>query len=252
MKRLLAIATTMFLAPLAGAAPETAPGATPSKEADQPSNVVTHPATRKLEPAAYMGITSAIATPAMREAAKLPRGVGVAVEFVYPDSPASAAGLQRGDIIHKMGDQIVVNGQQLTVLTRLHQPGDTVRLSLVRAGQPLDVSIELVSKELPPVDEAIGVIIPADLAERVPLPRVGAGRVAGVMVHSDGEHTITITSHDSKRTIQIKDAEQNVLYEGPLNKPEDRELIPQPLREKVEKMERGAERVRELRGASPM
>lgn len=251
MNRLIALATTMLLAPIAAAETATAQDAPPAEEKDkQPAPSLTHSPGRPLEPAAYMGITSAIATPAARETAKLPRGVGVSVEFVYPDSPASAAGLQKGDILHRMDDQIVVNSQQLTVLTRLRKPGDAIRLAVVRNGQPLDLTVVLVSKDLPPVDEAIGMIVPADLMERAPLPRVGVGRIAGVMTHSDGEHTIIITSHDSRRTIQIKDADQKVIYEGPLNKPDDRDLIPEPLREKVEKMERGAERVRELRSAA--
>jgi serine protease Do len=61
------------------------------------------------------------------------RGVkGVIVEGVVPDSPAAAAGVRTGDVITAIGDADVEDGAKLLKLLAKKQPGDTVKLKLVR------------------------------------------------------------------------------------------------------------------------
>lgn len=206
---------------------------------------------QRLEPASYMGVSTSIAPRQLREQSKLPRGVGVVVDYIQADSPADKAGIKVGDVIHKLDDQFIINAHQFTTLIRMRQPGDMVKLAVVRGGEPLLAEVTLVSKDLPPLDESIGLIIPRELRDAPPMPRPGTGEFTGVMNFSDNENTVTITASDTRRTVVIKDLAGGVVYEGPLNTDSDRDRIPEKLRAKVDRVKQGADRVRELRQASP-
>ncbi len=200
-----------------------------------------------LEPASYMGISTSIASRSLREQSKVPRGVGVVVDFVETGSPADKAGIKIGDVIHKMDDQFIINAQQFTVLVRMRQPGDVVKVALVRGGEPALAEVTVISRDLPPMDEPVGLIIPPEVRNGTPMPRAGTGRFTGVMTHTDAEHTITITASDTNRRVRVVDRAGAVVYEGGLNTDEERLKIPDAIRAKVNRVEKGSERVRDLR-----
>jgi hypothetical protein len=122
-------------------APPPRPGPPPS---DQPP---------RTEKCAYLGLAAAPAPRPLRRQVDLPQGVGLVVEAIVPGSPAADAGLRVDDLLHKLNDQILVNPQQLAVLVRTFKPGDTLRLTVVRAGKPVELTAKLVEKELRPLDE---------------------------------------------------------------------------------------------------
>ena len=62
---------------------------------------------------------------------------GVIVTEVYQDTPASKAGLQRDDVILKLGDAAIDDGQALRNLTAFAAPGDVVNVKVVRGGEAL-------------------------------------------------------------------------------------------------------------------
>jgi serine protease Do len=66
----------------------------------------------------------------------LPVREGVIVRQVEPSSPAARAGLRRADIITHIDGQAVSTGGDLRRVLRAHQPGDAVRLTVVRASAP--------------------------------------------------------------------------------------------------------------------
>lgn len=103
-----------------------------------------------LERGAYLGISSVAVDEALGSQLGLPRGVGLRVEYIDPDSPANGA-LQRHDVLHKLDDQILVNLTQLAVLVRLHQPGEAVSLTFLRGGKSQTATVQLAEKELPPL-----------------------------------------------------------------------------------------------------
>ncbi len=72
-----------------------------------------------------------------------PAGEGVPVAEVVPRSPASAAGVRRGDVITAVGDTKVGNGNELLQVLAKHAAGDTVKLSLLRDGAPRQVEVKL-------------------------------------------------------------------------------------------------------------
>jgi hypothetical protein len=125
-----------------------------------------------LEPSAYLGAMTAPVDDALATQLKMPIGVGVVVTHVDPQSKAAGV-LKPHDVVRMVDDQLLVNPEQLSIITRLRAPGETVNLKVIRQGEPIDVPVELVSKELPPV-------------RRHPFSSSGGG----FMVHSGGSVNI--------------------------------------------------------------
>jgi hypothetical protein len=104
-----------------------------------------------LEKAAYLGVATSPAAPVLQKHLKLPEGVGLVVDFVEPGSPAAAAGLQPYDVLVRLERQILVNPQQLAVLVRTFEPGANVTFHAVREGEPVEVALQLVEREVKPI-----------------------------------------------------------------------------------------------------
>jgi serine protease DegS len=66
-------------------------------------------------------------------------GVGLVVTGVLPDSPAAHAGLARSDVILAINDQPAVTTRVLMRQIGLTEPGEPIRLNLVRNGEQLEV-----------------------------------------------------------------------------------------------------------------
>ena len=62
---------------------------------------------------------------------------------VFPGSPAANAGLQEGDVVVAVDGQAVDEDHDLSTRILPHVPGDTIKLSVVRDGHTLDVSVTL-------------------------------------------------------------------------------------------------------------
>lgn len=74
-------------------------------------------------------------------------GIGVKLNGVVSGSGAEAGGLQKGDVVTAIGGQATNGDYGLRgVLSKL-QPGETVSVQLLRAGQPMDVQVTLGEKE---------------------------------------------------------------------------------------------------------
>jgi S1-C subfamily serine protease len=82
---------------------------------------------------------------------KPPVADGVLVGGVAANSPAAAAGLRGAPDANATGGDIIVgvNGQpvkgmaQLSGLIAQHQPGDSIKLTVVRSGQEIEVGLTL-------------------------------------------------------------------------------------------------------------
>ena len=94
-----------------------------------------------------LGISIADVTPEDAEVYGLPSIAGVVVEDFAPESPAEQSGLQRHDVIVEVAGTAVDRVGQLQRLVALHEPGDTVPLSVVRYGRPLSLRVRLVEAE---------------------------------------------------------------------------------------------------------
>jgi len=96
---------------------------------------------------AYIGVMAQDVTPAIARAFHEKEVSGALVGDVSPNSPASRAGLQKGDIILEVNGKPVTNGAQLRMNVSLMQPGSTVNLKVLRDGAMKDFTLRLA--ELP-------------------------------------------------------------------------------------------------------
>ena len=75
----------------------------------------------------------------------MPRGVkGVPIEAVAPRSPSAAAGVRVGDVIQTLDGSPVRDGNKLQVMLVKRQPGEKVKLGILRDGKTLEVEVGLV------------------------------------------------------------------------------------------------------------
>src|SRR5262249_36623316 len=96
---------------------------------------------------AYLGVTIQQVTPAIAKAIGLTGPDGAMVGDVSPNSPASRAGLQSGDVITAMNGTPIAESNQLRMNISLVNPGQTVHLKVFRDGQTRDVTARV--EEMP-------------------------------------------------------------------------------------------------------
>jgi len=84
----------------------------------------------------WLGVDPQDLTPELAEAFGLSDTRGIIVREVYRGSPADVAGLQRGDTITHLNDDIVTNARHALTVIASTPPGETVRIRGVRRGQP--------------------------------------------------------------------------------------------------------------------
>ncbi|WP_292998519.1 DegQ family serine endoprotease [Nevskia sp.] len=89
-------------------------------------------------------------TPELIKAFKIPDGKGALIGKIVPDSPASKAGLQDGDVVVEANGKPIKDFAQLRYLVGLLKIGDKVNLKIFRDGKPKEVTV-VVGKN---VDEA--------------------------------------------------------------------------------------------------
>lgn len=150
-KSILTIAITALL-PVAGfaqAAP--APPAPPVPPAPgQPAlpGMHNHDKGPKV-PVTFLGVETSPVPSVVSEQLGLAKGFGLVVDYVVPESPAAAAGLQQNDILKMLNDQILMEPGQLRKLLQTFTEGTNVTLTVLRKGQEQKITVKLVKKEVP-------------------------------------------------------------------------------------------------------
>lgn len=231
----------------------------------------------ELEKVTFLGVETQPVSPALTAQLGLPKGAGLIVRHVAPESPASAV-LQTHDILLKIDDQLLIEPRQFSVLVRNHQPGDEVTISYIRGGKPGTVKIKLAEHEqpkdvfgfsgdpegafdifldrpgLPPAFErenAKRVLSlldenhPGEAGRRVHvarplLPEFRAQTVTpgnSTMVFSDEKGSLEVTIKEGKKTLLAKNSKGEQVYSGPINTPEDHEKLPAEVRERLGQLE---------------
>jgi serine protease Do len=164
MKKQLALTTALAaLLPLAAFA--QSPTAIPSAPATQPLPPVPpappappapphrhmheHDEDGPKEPVTFLGVETSEVPRVLSEQMGLPRGFGVVVDYVVPNGPAAAAGVQPSDIIRMLNDQQIVDPGQLGKLIRSFAEGTSIDLTLMRKGKETKVSVKLGKKDMP-------------------------------------------------------------------------------------------------------
>ncbi|MDQ6913157.1 MAG: PDZ domain-containing protein [Verrucomicrobiota bacterium] len=99
-------------------------------------------------PVTYLGVETSEVPSVVAEQLGLPKGFGLVVDYVMPDGPAAAAGVQPNDIIKMLNDQIMVDTDQLSKLIRSYNEGASVTLTILRKGTETKVTAKLQKREI--------------------------------------------------------------------------------------------------------
>jgi serine protease Do len=92
---------------------------------------------------AYMGVSIDPVGEADAERFGLPEVAGALIQNVTRNAPAERAGLQDYDVITALDGDKVLTGNDLQHKIALRAPGDPVRVTVYRDGQPRDVTVQL-------------------------------------------------------------------------------------------------------------
>jgi serine protease Do len=127
--------------------PPNAPGGpgTPAR----PPGPLPRERNEKKVPVTFLGIETSEVPTVVCEQLGLPKGFGLVVDYVVPNSPAAAAGVQQNDIIKMLNDQILTEPEQLSKLVRSYSEGTNVTLTVLRKGKEEKITVKLSKKEVP-------------------------------------------------------------------------------------------------------
>src|SRR5881392_3621288 len=145
IKLVTVIATVAFLS-ITGFA-QTPPA--PPQPPDQPHPPApgSHEKASKV-PMIFLGVETSQVPTVVSEQLGLSKGLGLVVEYVVPNSPAAAAGIQQNDILKMLNDQILIEPSQLRKLLQTFSDGAEVTLTVLRKGQEQKLTAKLAKKEV--------------------------------------------------------------------------------------------------------
>ena len=83
-----------------------------------------------------------------RLGARANRKAGVVLQQVLPKTPAAEAGLQKGDIVVRIGKEAVANPAELGAQLRAHGAGAQVDIVVIRGGEEKTVAVKLFIESL--------------------------------------------------------------------------------------------------------
>jgi len=89
----------------------------------------------------YLGIRWQWLTPQITHRYDLPVDGGLYVSYIDPKSPAALAGLEEGDIITQVGNQILDEDHPFINVLYTYTPGDSANLQVMRGETPFEVQV---------------------------------------------------------------------------------------------------------------
>ena len=100
-------------------------------------------------PVTFLGVETSEVPSVLCDQLGLPKGFGLVVDYVVPDGPAAAAGVQQNDVLKMLNDQILTDPGQLSKLIRSYSEGTNVALTVLRKGQEQKITVKLAKKDVP-------------------------------------------------------------------------------------------------------
>ena len=107
-------------------------------------------------PITWLGVETSSIPRVVSEQLGLQRGFGLVVDYVVPDGPAAAAGVQQNDILKMFNDQILMDPDQLSKLVRSQAEGTNVTLTILRKNAEQKITVKLGKKEVRQRDHDFG------------------------------------------------------------------------------------------------
>jgi hypothetical protein len=126
-------------APPAQAAPPVPPVSNEGREGREKAPKV---------PVTWLGVETSELPSVVADQLGLAKGFGLVVDYVVPDGPAAAAGVQQNDIIKMLNDQILMEPDQLSKLVRSFAEGTNVTLTVLRKGAETKLTAKLGKREV--------------------------------------------------------------------------------------------------------
>lgn len=105
----------------------------------------------EMKPTPFIGVMTRPLSPEVRAQTGLPEGFGLLVEEVLPESPAKTAGLLQHDVLVLLGDQRLVNTEQLAALVRSNAKDSDIVFTIKRAGAEQKVTVKVGEKMMPAI-----------------------------------------------------------------------------------------------------
>ena len=99
-------------------------------------------------PVTFLGVETSEVPSVVCDQLGLAKGFGLVVDYVVPDGPAAAAGVQQNDILKTLNDQILTEPDQLAKLIRSFSEGTTVTLTVLRKGAEQKLTVKLAKHEV--------------------------------------------------------------------------------------------------------
>src|SRR5437899_5018554 len=100
-------------------------------------------------PMTFLGVETSQVPTVVSEQLGLPKGLGLVVDYMVPDSPSPSAGVQQNDILKMLNDQLLMEPSQLRKLLQTFSEGTEVTLTILRKGQEQKITVKLAKKEMP-------------------------------------------------------------------------------------------------------
>ena len=91
----------------------------------------------------YLGASIKSLDEGVAHAFKVPDTSGAIIEDATAGGPAARAGLKNGDVVRKYNGQPVADSGQLVAMVTDTNPGTTVKLDILRDGQPMTIQVTL-------------------------------------------------------------------------------------------------------------
>jgi hypothetical protein len=118
-------------------------------------------------PVTFLGVETSSVPRVVSEQLGLAKGFGLVVDYVVPDGPAAAAGVQQNDIIKMFNDQILMEPDQLAKLVRSYPEGTNVTLTILRKNAETKVTVKLGKKEVRQRDHDYGMFNNEEFDEKM-------------------------------------------------------------------------------------
>lgn len=110
---------------------------------ERPSRIDTEAQSTDEAGGVKLGISVSNVTPEIASELKLKINTGAVIQQVQPGSPAADAGLQRGDVVHRINRTTVTTAQDLTTALRSLKGASEVVLQVERGSQLMFVTVSL-------------------------------------------------------------------------------------------------------------